>query len=257
MLPMQKLTMYAQAGAGNPSVDAAALVEQHAPMVKRIAHHLLARLPANVQVNDLIQAGMIGLLESARKYDATKGASFETYAGIRIRGAMLDDVRKDDWAPRSVHRNARRIAEAIKAIESRTGRDAQDNEVAKELNISLDDYFSHLQDSAGTRLFSFDEVQENNDGGADAQSSFADESPLDNVQQELFRSSLASAIRGLPEREKLVLALYYREEMNLKEIGSVLGVSESRVSQIHSQAALRLKARLADWQETDEKGPAA
>lgn len=249
---MQKLTMYSQAGVGSSAIDATALVEQYAPMVKRIAHHLLARLPANVQVNDLIQAGMIGLLESARKYDATKGASFETYAGIRIRGAMLDDVRKDDWAPRSVHRNARRIADAIKAIESRTGRDAHDAEVAKELNISLDDYYSHLQDSAGTRLFSFDEVQENDENCAETQSSFADEGPLDNVQNQLFRSCLARAISGLPEREKLVLALYYREEMNLKEIGSVLGVSESRVSQIHSQAALRLKARLTDWRDIDE-----
>jgi len=252
MLPMQKLTMYAQAGAGNQLLDTSALVEPYAPLVKRIAHHLLARLPANVQANDLIQAGMIGLLEAARKYDSSKGASFETYAGIRIRGAMLDDVRKDDWAPRSVHRNARRIAEAIKSIEAKTGRDAQDQEVAKELNISLDDYYSYLQDSAGTRLFSFDEVHENNESGSETQSSFVDESPLDNVQKEAFRTSLAAAITGLPERERLVLALYYREELNLKEIGSVLGVSESRVSQIHSQAALRLKARLVDWQDTDD-----
>lgn len=244
--------MYAEAGTGGQPVDTTALVEQYAPMVKRIAHHLLARLPANVQVNDLIQAGMIGLLESARKYDSTKGASFETYAGIRIRGAMLDDVRRDDWAPRSVHRNARRIAEAIKSIEARTGRDAQDIEVAQELGISLDEYYSHLQDSAGTRLFSFDEVLENSESGAEAQSSFAAEGPLEDVQLQSFRSSLAEAITGLPERERLVLALYYREEMNLKEIGSILGVSESRVSQIHSQAALRLKARLVEWRDSHE-----
>lgn len=252
MLPMQKLAMYSQSEQTAQAVDTTALVEQYAPMVKRIAHHLLGRLPANVQLNDLIQAGMVGLLESARKYDANKGASFETYAGIRIRGAMLDDVRKDDWAPRSVHRNARRIADAIKTVESRTGRDAHDNEVAQELGISLDEYYSHLQDSAGTRLFSFDDVLENDEAGLESQSGFKAAGPMEKVQRQAFRSNLAQAITTLPERERLVLALYYHEELNLKEIGSVLGVSESRVSQIHSQAALRLRARLVDWQEQDE-----
>ncbi len=249
MLPMQKLTMYKQSGTAEPRVDAEATVAQYAPMVKRMAHHLMARLPANVQLNDLIQSGMVGLLESARKYDATKGASFETYAGIRIRGAMLDDVRKEDWAPRSVHRNARRIAEAIKAVEALTGRDAQDSEVAQELGISLDEYYSHLMDSAGTRLFSFDDVPESGEDQSEKQSGFADIGPMANVQRDAFRASLAEAILTLPERERLVLALYYREELNLKEIGEVIGVSESRVSQIHSQAALRLRARLAEWGE--------
>ena len=248
---MQKLTIYSQSGAAGP-LDTNALVQEYAPMVKRIAHHLMARLPNTVQVDDLIQAGMIGLLEAARKYDAGKGASFETYAGIRIRGAMLDDVRKDDWAPRSVHRNARRIAEAIKSVETRTGRDAQDSEVAQELGISLDEYYSHLQDSAGTRLFSLDEITEHHEGGAAPQAGVASDSPQQDVQWQAFRSALAGAITGLPERERLVLALYYQEEMNLKEIGAVLGVSESRVSQIHSQAALRLRSRLTDWQDSDE-----
>ncbi len=247
MLPMQKLTMYKETGAEQPLVDAEAVVAKYAPMVKRMAHHLMARLPANVQLNDLIQSGMVGLLESARKYDASKGASFETYAGIRIRGAMLDDVRKEDWAPRSVHRNARRISEAIKTVEARTGRDAHDNEVAREMGISLDEYYSHLQDSAGTRLFSFDEVHESGEELNEKRSGFADIGPMENVQRDAFRSSLAEAISTLPERESLVLALYYREELNLKEIGAVIGVSESRVSQIHSQAALRLRARLTEW----------
>lgn len=250
MLMMQKLNLYAQVGGSQAGLDANALVERYAPMVKRIAHHLLARLPASVQLNDLIQAGMVGLLESAQKYDASKGASFETYAGIRIRGAMLDDVRKDDWAPRSVHRNARRVAEAIREVEARTGRDAQDGEVARELGISLDEYYGYLQDSAGTRLFSFDEMLEQSEGVEADPAQSIQESPLDDVQRSAFRANLAQAIKGLPERERLVLALYYHEELNLKEIGSLLGVSESRVSQIHSQAALRLKARLVDWQDT-------
>ena len=130
------------------------LIERNAPLVKRIAYHLLARLPASVQVEDLIQAGMIGLLEVSTKYDASKGASFETYAGIRIRGAMLDEVRKGDWAPRSVHRNTRMVSDALRAIEAKTGCDAKDHEVAAELNLSLDDYYAILNDTLGSRLFS-------------------------------------------------------------------------------------------------------
>lgn len=139
------------------------LIERYAPLVKRIAYHLLARLPASVQVEDLIQAGMIGLLEVSTKYDSTKGASFETYAGIRIRGAMLDEVRKGDWAPRSVHRNTRMVSDAIRAIEAKTGRDAKDHEVAAELQLSLDDYYGILNDTLGSRLFSFDDLLQDGD----------------------------------------------------------------------------------------------
>ena len=134
------------------------LIERYAPLVKRIAYHLLARLPASVQVEDLMQAGMIGLLEASKKYDASKGASFETFAGIRIRGSMLDEVRKGDWAPRSVHRNSRMVSEAIRRVEARTGRDAKDQEVAAELQLSLEDYYGILGDTLGSRLFSFDDL---------------------------------------------------------------------------------------------------
>ena len=217
------------------------VVDRYAPLVKRIAHHLLLRMPASVQIDDLIQSGMIGLLEAAKKYDVSKGASFETYAGIRIRGSMLDEVRKGDWAPRSVHRKSRKVAEAIKAIESRTGKDAKDPEIAKELNIDLNAYFAILQDASGSRLFSFDDVMEGDDSAIEL--AVGDlPGPCDGLQRDTFK-----AINGLPDREKLVLALYYDEELNLKEIGEVIGVSESRVSQIHSQAAMRLKARLSDW----------
>jgi len=222
------------------------LIRQHAPLVKRIAHHMLGRLPDSVQVDDLIQAGMIGLLEAARKYDGGKGASFETYAGIRIRGAMLDEIRRGDWAPRSVHRNSRRISDAIKQIESVKGRDAEDAEVAEFLGISQDEYHAILQDSAGCRLFSYEEVIEKSESGGDV---FEAETPnpMDGIERGAFQQQLAEAIKGLPEREQLVLALYYDEELNLKEIGAVLGVSESRVSQLHSQAAARLRSRLTDW----------
>lgn len=244
MMLMQKLAMYSDDQQQNRT---ALLVEQHAPLVKRIAHHLLARLPANVQLNDLIQSGMVGLLEAAQKFDASKGASFETFAGIRVRGSMLDDVRKDDWAPRSVHRNARRVSEAIKKIEARTSRDASDQEVATELGIELDEYYGYLQDSAGTRLFSYEEVTEHDELCLKRSDSSSSSTPLEGVQQQAFKDNLAEAIGGLPERERMVLALYYQEELNLKEIGSLMGVSESRVSQIHSQAALRLRTRLAEW----------
>lgn len=221
------------------------LVVEHAPLVKRIAHHMVARLPASVQVDDLIQAGMIGLLEASRQYDASQGASFSTYAGIRIRGAMLDEIRRLDWTPRSVHRKAREVAEAVRRIEHRTGRDATDVEVAQELEIGLDEYHQILQDAAASRIFSID--QEDPETGMVLEVAGESPTPFVQLQEESFQRSLATAIAELPERERLVMQLYYDEELNLKEIGVVLGVSESRVSQIHGRILLKLKDQMADW----------
>ena len=236
-----RLNMYTRAQGSAEQQDR--LVEQYAPLVKRIAYHLLGRLPSSVQVEDLMQAGMIGLLEASRKFDFGKGASFETYAGIRIRGAMLDEVRKGDWAPRSVHRNTRMVSDAMRAVEARLGRDAKDHEVAVELDMSLEEYYAILSDTAGSKLFSFDDLLE---AGAPADVQGGEE-PLSGLQDERFRAALVEAIDGLPERERLLLSLYYDEELNLKEIGAVLGVSESRVSQLHSQCAARLRAKLTSW----------
>lgn len=221
-------------------------IERYSPLVKRIAHHLLARMPSNIQVEDLIQAGLMGLLEAARNYDATKGASFETYAGIRIRGSMIDDVRRGDWAPRSVHRNARRVSEAIQIVENRVGRDAGDSEIAQQLDVPIGDYYEMLQDSASSKLFSFEELVSTEEG-PDEQIASSAPDPLEGIQKSALREGLAKAIGQLPERERLVLALYYDQDLNLKEIGEVLGVSESRISQIHSRAAMRLRSRLAEW----------
>lgn len=221
------------------------LVVEHAPLVKRIAHHLAARLPDSVQVDDLIQAGMIGLLEAARQYDAAQGASFQTYASIRIRGAMLDEIRRLDWTPRSVHRKAREVAAALRQVEAKLGADARDVDVAEELGISLAEYHQILQDSAASRVFSLD--QENPDTGLPMDVAGDTPTPLTLLQQEAFQQALTDTIAKLPEREQLVMQLYYAEELNLKEIGAVLGVSESRVSQIHGGILLKLKASLADW----------
>ncbi|MGD9858555.1 MAG: RNA polymerase sigma factor FliA [Marinobacterium sp.] len=223
------------------------LIQEYTPLVRRIAHHLMARLPSHVVLDDLLQAGMMGLLEAAKRYDSSKGASFETYAGIRIRGAIIDEVRRGDWTPRSVHRNARRVSEAIAQVENRTGRDAGDAEVAAEMGIGVAEYHALLQDSLDSRLFSYDQLTDSSEETPSEQFVAADPDPGHELEGEGFRRALVQAIAALPERERLVLSLYYDEELNLKEIGQILGVSESRVSQIHSQAALRLKGRLRDW----------
>lgn len=219
------------------------LINKYAILVKRIARHLIARLPPIIQEDDLVQSGMIGLLEAAKNYDKTKGASFETYAGIRIRGSMLDEIRRGDWAPRSVHRNTRLIAQAIKDIENLTGRDAKDHEVAAKLEISLERYHQMLQDSTGVRIFGFDEIGVNQEYFTKNILETKCE-PHQKMEKIYLKNHLKTEVDNLPEKERLVLALYYQEELNLKEVGDVIGVSESRVSQIHSQAMLRLQSRL-------------
>ena len=221
------------------------LVKSHAILVKRIAHHLLGRLPQTVQLDDLIQAGMMGLLEAARNYESTKGASFETYAGIRIRGFMLDEVRRNDWVPRSVHRNSRKISEAVQHLENRLGREAKDVEIAQELGIPLPAYHSMLQDSAGSHLYGFDDLGVTDDvlrGGEEKNST----EPQARVLQDDIMAHLSQVIDSLPQKEQLVLSLYYEQDLNLKEIGEVIGVSESRISQILSQAILRIRSRLPE-----------
>ena len=224
------------------------LVARHGELVRRIAHHLAARLPASVEVDDLIQAGMVGLLEAVRQFDHNAGASFETYASIRIRGAMIDEVRRGDWVPRSVHRKAREAAEATRRIEPREGRAATPAEVAAALGIGLDEYGRLLEGTARGYLFSLEEHAELH---GDAR--LAEHAPpsLAQLESSEFQQELVRAIEGLPERERLILSLYYEQELNLREIGAVLGITESRVCQVHGQAMVRLRARLKDWSGAD------
>lgn len=221
------------------------LVKNHLVLVKRIAHHLLGRLPHSVQLDDLIQAGLLGLLEATQHYDATKGASFETYAGIRIRGHMLDEVRRNDWVPRSVYRNARMISEAVKYVEHQLGREAKDSEIAAQLGASLEEYHEMLQDSVSSHLYGFEDLGVTDDVLKGEEGTGSTE-PQANVVNTDLKNRLAEVIRGLPHKEKMVLSLYYEHDLNLKEIGEVIEVSESRVSQILSQATSRIKSRLPE-----------
>jgi RNA polymerase sigma factor for flagellar operon FliA len=244
---MKPIDSYRQAGAAEAAADLDQLVREHAPLVRRIAYHLIARLPPSVEVDDLIQSGIIGLLEAARKYDGSQGASFETYAGIRIRGAMIDHIRPNDWTPRSVARRAREVAAAIHTVEAREGRDAHDNEVMSELGMDADTYHATLRDLASVRLASLDTLADREKGAFTAAAEDRDASPELRVMDNSFRDELAAAIAALPEREQLVMSLYYDDELNLREIGRVLEVSESRVCQIHSRAVVRLREHLAGW----------
>ena len=222
------------------------IVERHGELVRRIAHHLAARLPSSVEVDDLIQAGMLGLIDAARNFQADQGAAFETYASIRIRGAMIDEIRRGDGVPRSVHRRYRDVVAATREVEQATGRAASAQEVAGALGVSLDEYHRMLEDAARGQLISLDSHAEEHDGEPRLASQ-GGATPAREFEHDAFRHALGGAIGDLPEREQLVLSLYYEQEMNLREIGAVLSISESRVCQIHGQAMLRLRARLGEW----------
>lgn len=223
-------------------IDQGALVEQYLPLVRRQALALQVKLPASVEFDDLIQAGMVGLLDCFQRFDAGQGASFATYASQRVRGAMIDELRSRDWVPRSVRRSARALDEAVRRIEQRLGRPADEREIAAELGIGLEEYHQLLSDANGGQLLPYDElVAEGVEPGAEKGMALGPFAALADGEQ---RERLIEAIEQLPEREKLLLGLYYQKELNLKEIGAVLGVSESRVCQLHSQAVSRLRARL-------------
>jgi len=226
-------------------------VTQHAPMVRKIAGLMAARLPSSVDINDLVQVGVIGLIEAAKQYDPAQGVQFETFASQRVRGAMLDELRREDWLPRQARRQARQIEEAIARLEQQLGRPPRETEIAEQLGVPLDEYQSMLGDCKGLSLLHFEDFSDDEgEGLSDALANIVDTrspDPLATLSDAGFRGALIEAIGALPERDQLVMSLYYEQEMNLKEIGAVLGVSESRVSQLHSQAVTRLRSRLREW----------
>jgi RNA polymerase sigma factor for flagellar operon FliA len=225
-------------------------VNKYAPLVKRIAYHMMARLPASVEVDDLIQVGLIGLMDAVSRFDGTQGAQFESYATQRIRGAMLDELREADWLPRHVRQKSRQIETAIHTLQQRLGKPPTEQEISKEMGIPIDQYQGMLNDVKGSQLLYYEDFSDDDsanflerylvDGSSD---------PLALLEDEGFRASLIEAIHTLPKRERSMMGMYYEQDMNLKEIGVVLGVSESRVCQLHSQAVARLRAQLKVWKD--------
>ncbi|MEN3111499.1 RNA polymerase sigma factor FliA [Uliginosibacterium paludis] len=239
--------MYNAAG----TLDKNQLIARYAPLVKRIAYHLMAKLPASVQVDDIIQNGMMGLLDAITRYEEGLGAQFETYAVQRIRGAMLDGLRENDWLPRSLRREMRRIETAVHTLEQQNGRQPTEGELAKLLGMDLGEYQKMLQDARGYQLVYFEDFgDEDDDDYLERHIVGAAPDPLTMLEDHDMRNTLIQAIEDLPEREKMVMGLYYEEDMNLREIGEVLGVSESRVCQLHSQAIARLRSRISGGRET-------
>ena len=223
-------------------------LQDYAALVKRLAHQMMSRLPYSVQIDDIIQAGMMGLLDAASRYDEIHGAQFETYATQRIRGAMLDELREADWAPRSSRKSMRTIEAAISKLEQQLGRSPGEQELARELHVPLEEYQQMLLDARGHQLVHYEDCRsEGEDDFFERHAADGRPGPLGQIEDGAFRAALVEAIKDLPEREQLMMSLYYEEELNLKEIGAVLGVTESRVSQLHSQAVARLRSRLKDW----------
>lgn len=227
----------------NPNV----LFEENIALVKSIAQHICVRLPPGQTIDDLIQVGMIGLLEAARIYDPALGASFKSYATIRIRGAIIDELRRHSWLPRSVQQKCRKLSEAIRAVEAREGRAATDREIAEEMEESLEEYFETLEMVSGSTVFSLDDEDSDIDVAGDS------EIPFNEIYDAAVKKKLTEVISSLPEQEKMVIGLYYDRELNLREIGAVLDVTESRVCQIHSQAIARMRARMREWIQSEKR----
>jgi len=223
-------------------------LRDYAPLVKRLAHQMMTRLPYSVQVDDIIQAGMIGLLDAASRYDEIHGAQFETYATQRIRGAMLDELRSADWLPRSLRRQTRKIEQSISRVQQKLGRTPNESEIAKEMDIPLEEYQQKLQQSRGAQLMYYEDFQDEDHNDFFERFEFSEDAdPLALLQDDRFKAELMKAIEKLPERECQLMGMIYEQEMNLREIGEVFGVSESRISQLHSQAVSRLRAWLKGY----------
>lgn len=227
-------------------LDREALFHQHIPLVRRIAHHMIAKLPPNVELDDLIQVGMIGLTDALSRYEATQGVQFETFASQRIRGAMLDELREGDWMSRGARKSQKDIEHALHRVEQRLGRSPMESEIAAELGMSLEDYQSLLGKVRGTQLVYLEDFHRDDDDEGFLDRHVADEgaNPMSVLRDQRLRAALVQAIKQLPEREQYIMGMYYEHDMNLKEIAAVLGVTESRVCQLHSQSIARLRTKM-------------
>jgi RNA polymerase sigma factor for flagellar operon FliA len=229
------------------TIDRVRCVTEYAPMVKRIARYMLSKLPASVQLDDLVQAGMIGLMEAYSRYEESQGIQFEAYATQRIRGAMLDELRQNDWLPRATRKTLRDIEAAMHRVQQRVQRAATEREIATEMGVTLADYQTQLQNSKGYQLLHYDELGDGEDPFLDHNLPDSREDPLERLHDKRFRASVVAAIEQLPERDRLLMGLYYEQELNFREIAEVLGVTESRVCQIHTQAVARIRSQLRNW----------
>ncbi|NDY94024.1 RNA polymerase sigma factor FliA [Ideonella livida] len=230
-------------------LDANELLRQYSPLVRRLAHQMIAKLPANVEIDDLIQVGMIGLHDALGRFDISQGVQFETFATQRIRGAMLDELRGSDWMSRGNRRQQREIEAAVHRLEQRLKRPPHESEIAEEMGISLQSYQDILTKVRGTQLVYLEDMSgdDGSDEYLDRHVGSEDANPLAQLQDQRMREALVEAIKKLPEREQYVMSMYYEHDMNLKEIAAVLGVTESRVCQLHSQSIARLRVKLRAW----------
>jgi len=227
-------------------LDREAMIRQYVPLVRRLAHHMIAKLPPNVEIDDLIQVGMMGLAEALSRYQVSQGVQFETFATQRIRGAMIDELREGDWMSRGSRKSQKDIEHAVQRLEQRLGRSPLESEIAAELDMTLPDYQSLLAKVRGTQLVYLEDMTagEDQDGFLDRHVGDAEADPMHQLRDQRLREGLVAAIEALPEREKFIMSMYYDDDMNLKEIAAVLGITESRVCQLHSQSIARLRARM-------------
>jgi RNA polymerase sigma factor for flagellar operon FliA len=249
MLSYSPSTIYSKTGyaaAGAFSSDAReALITQHLPKVKYIADRMAAKLPPSVERDDLYGAGVVGLIDAVERFDASRGVAFTTFAEMRVRGAILDNLRSLDWASRSSRRRSREIQEAFSTVEKEHGRSASEEEVAQHMQIPLSELRDSMREMRDLTVMNLEETESATGLSFSELLSNGENSPLDNLEENEGRRLLAEAIERLPEKEHQVIALYYLEELNMKEIGQVLGVSESRVSQLRTQAIIRLRGNLS------------
>ena len=225
-------------------------LRKYSPLVRRLAHHMIAKLPPSVEIDDLIQVGMIGLTEAISRFDVAHGVQFETFASQRIRGAMIDELREGDWMSRGSRKSQKDIEKAVHRLQQKLKRPPIESEIAEELGMNLAEYQRLLAKVRGTQLVYLEDISGHSDdeGGGFLDRHVGDESeePSARLQDQRMRMALVAAIKHLPEREQYIMSMYYEHDMNLKEIAAVLGVTESRICQLHSQSIARLRAKLRE-----------